>query len=207
MEVAFGKSKISKMLKNQKTKERICKYGFFAILLILWQVFSNKIAIPLVFPTPKDTFEALIEDLQSVKVMSNIGVTLVRVVKGWALAVIVGVPVGILMGLSGIFKSIFGGIVNSIRQIPMMAWVPLSIIWLGIGDGPTLFMIALNGVFQVIMNTSSGVLTIDKDYYNAAYSMGASKWSIFKNIVLPASLPDILVGSRLAISAGWMSVV
>lgn len=207
MEIGANKNRLAKVVKNHKFQERISRYGFFILLLVLWQVISNKIAIPLVFPTPKDTVDALINDLQSVKVMSNIGVTLVRVVKGWGLAVLFGVPIGILMGLSRIFKSIFGGIVNSIRQIPMMAWVPLSIIWLGIGDGPTLFMIALNGIFQVIMNTSSGVLGIDKDYYNAAHSMGASRWSIFKNIVLPASLPDILVGSRLAISAGWMSVV
>lgn len=118
-----------------------------------------------------------------------------------------GVPIGMAMGLSKIFKGILGGVVNSLRQIPMMAWVPLSIIWLGIGDGPTLFMIALNGVFQVIMNTSSGVASIDKDYYNAAKSMGASKMSTFTNVVVPASMPHILVGARLAIGAGWMSVI
>ena len=111
------------------------------------------------------------------------------------------------MGLSKIFEGILGGVVNSLRQIPMMAWVPLSIIWLGIGEGPTLFMIALNGVFQVIMNTSSGVASIDKDYYNAAKSMGASKGSTFINVVVPASTPHILVGARLAIGAGWMSVI
>lgn len=139
--------------------------------------------------------------------MTNIGITMSRVVKGWLIAVLVGVPIGMAMGLSKIFEGILGGVVNSLRQIPMMAWVPLSIIWLGIGDGPTLFMIALNGVFQVIMNTSTGVASIDKDYYNAAKSMGASKASTFVNVVVPASMPHILVGARLAIGAGWMSVI
>ena len=68
-------------------------------------------------------------------------------------------------------------------------------------------MIALNGVFQIILNTSAGVADIPEDFYNVARSMGASKLSIFKNIVLPGSLPSILTGARLAIGSGWMSVM
>lgn len=195
------------MMESESFSQKVYKYTFLILLLIVWQVASTKVGIPLLLPTPKSTFTEFYANITSKQVMTNVGITMSRVVRGWLIAVAVGVPIGMAMGLSKIFKGILGGVVNSLRQIPMMAWVPLSIIWLGIGDGPTLFMIALNGVFQVIMNTSSGVASIDKDYYNAAKSMGASKGSTFVNVVVPASMPHILVGARLAIGAGWMSVI
>lgn len=207
MEGKIKRNRFKKMMESDEFSQKIYKYSFVIVLLIVWQIASTKVGIPLLLPTPKSTFTEFYANITSAQVMTNIGITMSRVVRGWLIAVLVGVPIGMAMGLSKIFKGIFGGVVNSLRQIPMMAWVPLSIIWLGIGDGPTLFMIALNGVFQVIMNTSSGVASIDKDYYNAAKSMGASKMSTFANVVVPASMPHILVGARLAIGAGWMSVI
>lgn len=207
MEGKIKRNRFKTMMESESFSQRVYKYTFLILLLIVWQVASTKVGIPLLLPTPKSTFTEFLANITSKQVMTNIGITMSRVVRGWLIAVAVGVPIGMAMGLSKIFKGILGGVVNSLRQIPMMAWVPLSIIWLGIGDGPTLFMIALNGVFQVIMNTSSGVASIDKDYYNAAKSMGASKGSTFVNVVVPASMPHILVGARLAIGAGWMSVI
>lgn len=183
------------------------KIGFYLLLLIGWYLAARKISIPLLLPTPLATAKAFMGSLGDAKIMSNVSITLLRVIKGWLLALSVGIPIGIAMGLSKKFNYVFGGLMNSLRQIPMMAWVPLTIIWLGIGDGPTLFMIALNGLFQVILNTNQGVLGISKDYYNAAKTMGASKWSIFYNIVIPGALPEMLVGARLAIGSGWMSVI
>ena len=207
MEGKIKRNRFKTMMESESFSQRVYKYTFLILLLIVWQVASTKVGIPLLLPTPKSTFTEFLANITSKQVMTNIGITMSRVVRGWLIAVLVGVPIGMAMGLSKIFKGILGGVVNSLRQIPMMAWVPLSIIWLGIGDGPTLFMIALNGVFQVIMNTSSGVSSIDRDYYNAAKSMGASKASTFVNVVVPASMPHILVGARLAIGAGWMSVI
>ena len=207
MEGKIKKNRFKTMMKSEEFSQKVYKYGFVIILLIAWQIASTKVGIPLLLPTPKSTFTEFYANITSKQVMTNIGITMSRVIKGWLIAVLIGVPIGMAMGLSKIFEGILGGVVNSLRQIPMMAWVPLSIIWLGIGDGPTLFMIALNGVFQVIMNTSTGVASIDKDYYNAAKSMGASKASTFVNVVVPASMPHILVGARLAIGAGWMSVI
>ena len=149
----------------------------------------------------------MVKSVTDPKIMGNFAITLGRVLKGWVIALFFGIPVGLAMGLSKPFNAAFGGIINALRQIPMMAWVPLTIIWFGIGDGPTLFMIALNGIFQVVLNTAQGVQSVSKDYFNAARSMGANKISVFRHVILPGSLPDMLTGARLAVGGGWMSVI
>ncbi len=121
-------------------------------------------------------------------------------------ALLFGLPIGFIMGFSKTFERVLSPVVDSVRQVPIMAWVPLTIVWFGIGDGPTIFLIAFQG-FPIILNTIQGVRAISKDYYNAARSMGASPIVIFTNVIVPASLPDILTGSRIAISTGWMSVI
>lgn len=207
MESKATGNKLAIFLSNDKNKARTAQFITYGLILLAWQIGATIIDVPLVLPTPTSVVQAFFGSIRDLRVIENVSITLIRVIRGWILALIVGIPVGISMGLSKTFFSVAGGIVNSIRQVPMMAWVPLSIIWLGIGDGPTIFMIALNGVFQLILNTSAGVAEISDDYYYAAKSMGANKLSIFKNIVIPAALPSILTGARLALGSGWMSVM
>lgn len=196
------------LIKEKKTnKDFIYKILLFSFLLVLWQGLSMYYNSPLLLPTPLATFNKFISNFKNMEVITNISITLIRVLKGFAWAMIIGVPIGLVMGLSTLANKLIGGIVDSIRQVPIMAWVPLTIIWFGIGDAPTIFLIAFSGVFPVILNTIQGVRNISKDYYNAAKSMGASSINVFKDVVLPASIPDILTGARLAISAGWMSVI
>ena len=112
------------------------------------------------------------------------------------------IPLGISMYYSGAY---LGPTLAFMTSTPMIN--PLAIVWFGIGDGPTIFLIAFSGVFTIILNTISGVQDISKDFYNAARSMGANTLNIIKDIVLPGSLPGVMTGVRLAIGLGWMSVI
>ncbi len=188
-------------------RERIYRLLVFIGIIGLWHYAAVRIDSPLLLPKPMVIGKALISSATDPKILLNLSITMKRVLKGFLYALLVGVPLGYLMGLSELAEKLLSDIIDSVRQVPIMAWVPLTIIWLGIGDGPTLFMIALSGVFPVILNTMQGVRGISKDYYNAAKSMGAGPLSIFLNIVIPASIPDVLVGARLAVGIGWMSVV
>ena len=140
-------------------------------------------------------------------VLENLGITMRRVITGSVYAFVIGFPLGMIMGYSPRLLQWMSPFINSLRQVPIMAWVPLAIVWFGIGDGPTLFLIAFSGVFTIILNTIAGVQDISKDFYNAARSMGAGTLSIIKDIVIPGSLPGVLTGLRLAIGLGWMSVI
>jgi len=137
----------------------------------------------------------------------NLGLTLRRVILGLCIALSLGMSLGFAMGYSKTVMQLVDPVINPLRQVPIMAWVPLTIVWFGLGDGPTLFLIAMVGVFPILLSTVSGVQSINRDYYNAGRSMGAGFWSLFRKIIIPASLPEILTGMRVAVSAGWMSVI
>lgn len=194
-------------IKKRNRKENLYRVLVVFLVLGIWQLIALRINSPLLLPTPISTGKALFESITDKDILVNLFITMQRVIKGFLVALGIGIPLGYIMGLSRVAEVMLGGIVDSIRQVPVMAWIPLTIIWLGIGDGPTIFMIAISGIFPVILNTIEGVQNISKDYYNAARSMGASRFSIFINIVVPASLPDVLIGARIAVGAGWMSVI
>ena len=178
-----------------------------SILLIAWYIAANRIQKTLLLPyfqeTAKEFFTAWVDP----EIMSNLALTLRRVFTGFIYAFIIGIPLGLLMGYSQTALQSISPIINSVRQVPIMAWVPLSIIWFGLGDGPTVFLIAMSAVFPLVINTIAGVHGIDPNYYNAARSMGASLPDIIRDIVVPGALPSILTGCRLAMGFGWMSVI
>lgn len=177
------------------------------VIAVIWWVAAGIVDKPFLFPSLKSVMEALFKAITDLYVLRNIGITMRRVLTGAFYAFIIGLPIGMIMGYSKTMLRAFAPFINSLRQVPIMAWVPLSIIWFGLGDGPTIFMIAFTGIFTIILNTIAGVQDISKDYYNAARSMGAKTMDIIKDIVLPGSLPGIITGLRLAIGMGWMSVI
>lgn len=178
-----------------------------AVVLGIWQLTANHCNSELLLPTPLKTASALWFAVSDVEILQNLLLTLKRVIFGLGIAMSIGITLGFLMGYSQTALELIDPFIGPVRQVPIMAWVPLTIVWFGLGDGPTLFLIAMVGIFPILLNTVAAVHGIPKDYYNAARSMGAGSWSIFRNIIVPASLPEILTGMRIAVSAGWMSVI
>ncbi|MBS5130354.1 MAG: ABC transporter permease subunit [Lachnospiraceae bacterium] len=177
------------------------------IIAIVWYVAAHIVDSPFTFPYLETVLHDVVYSLSDLYVLKNLGITMRRVLTGSLYAFIIGFPLGMIMGYSPKILQAMSPFINSLRQVPIMAWVPLSIVWLGIGDGPTIFLIAFSGIFTIILNTVAGVQDISKDFYNAARSMGAGTLSIIKDIVIPGSLPGVLTGIRLAIGLGWMSVI
>ncbi len=193
--------------KDIKYKKIIYRVLSFMLVVFLWHLLAKHYNQSLILPAPELVFEKLWDDTRDVEVLRNLMITLGRVLKGFSFAFVIGVTFGFLMGYFKPMEYIFGNFIDAIRQVPMMAWVPLTIIWFGIGDGPTIFLIGLSGVFPILLNTIQGVKSVPKNYYYAAESMGASKGRMFLDITLPWAIPDILTGSRLAVGIGWMSVI
>lgn len=188
------------------------KFNPSALLLLiflctLWYVAAKIVAKPFVFPYFEDVVRELLYAVTDLAVLRAIGITFRRVLLGTFYGAIIGIPIGLAMGFSKQAMNTLSPYVNALRQIPTTAWVPLAIIWFGLGDGPTLFTIALHGVFVLILNTAAGVMEINKDFYHAVRSMGAHTLDVITDVVIPGSLPGIITGFRLALGMGWMTVV
>lgn len=178
-----------------------------AAIALIWTVAAHIVDKPFIFPYFEDVIGKVGYSLTDVHVLKNLGITMRRVLTGSVIAFVIGYPLGMLMGFFPKLLRTMSPFINSLRQVPIMAWVPLSIVWFGIGDGPTIFLIAFSGIFTVILNTVAGVQDISKDFYNASRSMGASTFGVLKDVVIPASAPGVLTGVRLSIGLGWMSVI
>lgn len=183
--------------------------GFIVIIIIciIWFLFARIINKQLVLPDFIKTMETFFKCWVDNRTMQNMQITLVRVLTGVFYAILVGTFLGLSMGYSVRIQSALSPVINSIRQIPIMAWVPLSIIWFGLGEGPTVFLIFMSAVFPLIINTISGVCSIDPNYIDAARSMGARTIDIYRDIIIPGTLPSFLMGCRLAVGSGWQSVI
>ena len=176
-------------------------------IIVIWELaalhFHNKILMP----TPWSAIAALGKVVTTPEILQGFGFTLRRVGIGFLLASAIGLPLGYFMGYSRRFLQFLDPIINSVRLIPVMAWVPLTIVWFGLGDGPTIFLITLVGVFPIMLSIIAGVHEISPDYYNAARSMGAGRFEIFRSVIIPGSIPGLLTGLRLGLGNGWMSVI
>ncbi len=193
--------------KRKKLKVRLLGVAVMACLCVAWHIASTLIGKPLVLPSFTETMKEFFTAWFNKRIMTNMGITLRRVLVGSFYGLIIGTIIGLLMGYSEKVMMLLSPFVNSIRQVPIMAWVPLSIIWFGLGEGPTIFMIFMSAVFPLIINTIAGVTGIEPNLINAAKSMGARTLDIFKDIIIPGAMPGFLTGLRLAVGSGWMSVI
>lgn len=133
--------------------------------------------------------------------------SLARVLSGIILAVILGVPLGVALGASRRIRTAVMPLVDFIRPIPPLAWVPLAILWFGIGMASAAFLIFLGALFPIVLSTCSGVRSVDPLLADAVHTLGASRLDVWRKVLLPGAMPPILSGIRVGIGVGWMTLV
>jgi len=133
--------------------------------------------------------------------------SLSRVLSGFAIGAGLALPLGLLMGTSQRIYTLMNPLVQILRPIPPIAYIPLAIVWFGLGNAPALFLIALGSFFPVLVNTIDGVRQVDSIYLRAARNLGASSMTIFRRVILPASSPFILAGARIGIGTAFIVVI
>ena len=126
---------------------------------------------------------------------------------GFGLAVAIGVPLGLAMGWSPRFRSVVDPVLEFIRPIPPLAWIPLSILWFGIGDLQIVYIIFLAAFFPVVLNSLAGARDVDTYLVRAGLCLGARPRELFVTVVLPAALPHVFTGMRIGLGIGWMALV
>jgi NitT/TauT family transport system permease protein len=160
-----------------------------------------------IFPTPWQVVTGALELAQDGTLWEHIGASLFRVGVGFGLALLVAVPLGLWMGWVGGAYRMLNPIFQMLRPISPIAWIPIAILWFGVGDVSPIFLIFISSVFPMIVQTTSGVHTIERRYLRAAANFGVSRAVLFRRVVIPAVLPEIIVGMRIGIGVAWLVVV
>ena len=128
-------------------------------------------------------------------------------ITGWILGNLVAIPIGLLIGRVPMLRAIFDPIINFVRFIPPLAFITLFMLWFGIGEQSKIFLILYATFFIVTINTITGVQAVEEDKIRSARSMGASEWQIMVHVIIPASLPYIFTGAKLAMGSSFMAIV
>jgi ABC-type nitrate/sulfonate/bicarbonate transport system permease component len=133
--------------------------------------------------------------------------SLKRVLSGVAIAIATALPLGIAMGYWARARDYLTPFVEMVRPIPPLAWVPIAILWFGIGDRSSSFIIFLGAFFPILLNTIEGVLSINRRLIESSIILGAKKGALFSKVLLPGAMPSIITGVRIALGIGWMTLV
>ena len=183
-----------------------------ALLVLWWVATHNGWIRDLFLPQPERIITSFAEawkgEIQGGRPLyEHFGWSLFRVFFAFALACVTAIPVGIAMGVSRIARGIFDPPVEFYRPLPPLAYLPLIVIWFGIEETAKVVLIYLACFAPLAMAARAGVKSVMIEQINAAYSLGASKWQVVRHVVIPAALPEIFTGMRIAIGFGWTTLV
>ncbi len=160
-----------------------------------------------IFPTPKQVWLGLIELAKQGLLIKYVVASLFRVTWGFGLAVLIGVPLGLALGW---FKFAFAALnpfIQILRPISPIAWIPVAILWFGVKDTAPIFLIFLASVFPITVSAMAAVMNMQQVYLRAAQNFGLRGLPLFRRVILPAALPQIITGIRIALGVAWLVVV
>jgi NitT/TauT family transport system permease protein len=191
---------------NSRLGKILPPLAVIAVVIAAWWGLVVSTESP-IFPTPWQVVTGTLELAQDGTLWEHITASLMRVGIGFGLAMLVGIPLGLWMGwVAGAYRT-FNPIFQMLRPISPIAWIPLAILWFGVGDASPIFLIFMASVFPLIVQTTAGVHTIDRRYLRAAANFGVTRGVMFRRVVIPAVLPEIIIGMRIGLGVAWLVVV
>jgi NitT/TauT family transport system permease protein len=180
--------------------------GMAALFLTLWGLAVRWSGSDL-FPTPGNVARGIVELIQKGLLLKYIVASVFRVSWGFALAVLVGVPLGLVLGWYSRAFQALNPFIQILRPISPIAWIPVAILWFGVSDAAPIFLIFLASVFPITVATIAAVQNMQLVYLRAAQNFGLSTGELFRQVILRACLPQIITGIRIALGVAWLVVV
>ena len=183
-----------------------------AVILAVWWIVADLRLVPHLFlPTPTEVVTAAVSIFQdgyaNATLFEHVGASLLRIFTAAAIAIVLGTPIGLLMGLNKWAKGVFDTPIEFYWPLPPLAYLPLMIIWLGIGETSKIALLALAMFAPIVLSAQAGVRSVSQERVNAALSLGATQFQLLREIVLPSALPEILTGIRISLGVGWGTLV
>jgi NitT/TauT family transport system permease protein len=189
-----------------RLKQTLPALAVIAALIATWWI-AVVTTRSVIFPSPWNVVTGTFELLEDGSLWEHIGASLMRVGTGFVLAVCVAVPLGLWMGWVPRIYNTLNPIFQILRPISPIAWIPIAILWFGVGNASPIYLIFISSVFPMMVQTTVGVHTIEKRYLRAAENFGVSRYTLFRQVVIPAVLPQIVVGMRIGLGVAWLVVV
>ncbi|MCX5747652.1 MAG: ABC transporter permease [Proteobacteria bacterium] len=177
-----------------------------SVLIAIWWVWLAYHPSP-IFPTPGDVVRGTAELVKDGTIWDHIGASLARVSLGFSLALVVAIPLGLWMGLYEVVDATLNPLFQIMRPISPIAWIPIAILLLGVSNASPIFIIFIATVFPMIVQTAAAVHTIEPRYLRAAANFGVSGPRVLVHVIIPAILPQVIVGMRISLGVSWLVVV
>ena len=180
-----------------------------AVLAVIYFLWDGAVLVSGsdIFPRPYQVFLGIVELAQHGLLFKYVVASLFRVSIGFTLAVLVGVPVGLLLGWFRPAFLAFNPIIQILRPISPIAWIPIAILWFKVDDRAPIFLIFLSSLFPIMVTAIAAVQNIQPVYVRAAQNFGISKFDLFRRVIFPACLPQIITSMRIALGIAWLVVV
>lgn len=187
-----------------------------ALVVLVWFCLSASGQIPAYkLPSPMELLQVLADFASgglgitpySGALWENLGVSVLRVVAGFLIAGSLGMVMGFLTGRVAVLRRLFDPVIHLIKAVPGIGWLPIAIVWFGVGEGNTLFLMSLAAFFPVYVNTAAGASGIPETYIQAGRMLGAKGFGLFRAVILPAAFPQAAVGLRLGLGVAWAYLV
>jgi NitT/TauT family transport system permease protein len=187
------------------------------LALLLWQIVGSRESMAGIVPTPLAVIDGWKDWMFGTAGMglnpykgtwlSNVQYSGLRVVQGFVLAAVLGIPLGLMIGWSKLVSQLFDPLVQSLRPIPITAWLPFSIALFGIRDIGSIFLIFLGGFYAIVVNATQGARDVERNLVRAALMMGATRTQLLRRVVLPSAMPSIFTGLRIGLGISWTAVI
>lgn len=179
-----------------------------ALLITVWQIVAELgLYNQILLPPPSRVLKSAIALIASGELFRHFVDSLQRIAFALLIAMTTAIPLGVLMGRYRPFEDLMDGVLNLLRPIPPLAWIPLAILWFGLGEQSVVFITLISAFFAILINTIAGVRAVDKSLARAALTLGASQSDLIKDVIFPAALPQIFTGIRITLGVSWMSIV
>jgi sulfonate transport system permease protein len=178
------------------------------LLIAVWELCSDLgVAKSTLLPSPSIIFGTFIDILLSGELLQHLSISIWRVLQGYVIGALSGILTGVLCGLFKKVETALSLVLGFLRPIPVIAWVPVFILWMGIDEASKITVIAIGSFWPVLVNVIDGIRHVDKKYLEVARILEKNKWQILTRVILPSALPHIFTGLRVGIGIAWMCVV
>ncbi len=181
---------------------------FLVALVGTWELlFRLHLWPPYVFPSPSSVVQSLVDGTLNGSYPLAIVTSLRRILVGYGAALLIGVPLGLLLGRVKIVQETIGSVVLGLQALPSICWLPLALLWFGLSERAILFVVVMGAVLSISLSTADGVHNTPPLYLRAAQTMGAQGWQLYLRVILPAALPAVISGMKLGWSFAWRSLM